>query len=231
MLVPAIKVYQAVVRTGRLGKTHSPPARVNQPRHITDQPRTPPVPATNSVASLLLPRPVSSVQVPRREDEEIASIQTLHTHRQGDSPSPPKNTNNKAKPTSPTSQDLNPTTSSCPPPASCLRLPVSRLPVSYPPSISVIPLPSAPTSQPRASPSLDRSWASIASSALCRRQHPCCRTHLRRRRSPAGPPSLPPTPKRHRLPAGTRNRRSGSVSLFFFSGEGSGLVNWRHSAL
>lgn len=110
--------------------------------------------------------------------------------------------------------------------SSCLLPPAPRVSPSRvlpPPSISVIPLPSAPASQPRASPSLDRSWASIASSALCRRQHPCCSTHLRRRRPPAGPPSLPPPPERHRLPAGTRNRRSGSVSLFFSRGRGVDL--------
>lgn len=120
---------------------------LNQPRrHITAQPRTPPVPATNSVAPLplRLPRPVSSVQVPRREDRETASIQTLYTHRRGGSPPPSlENTNNKPKLTTPTSQNLNSTRQHQAEPSSCLLppwLPMSRLPVSYPPpSISVIP--------------------------------------------------------------------------------------------
>lgn len=101
---------------------------LNQPRrHITAQPRTPPVPATNSVAPplpLRLLRPVSSVQVPRREDGEIASIQTLYTHRRGGSPPLPL----KTPTTSPSSPHRHLKTSTQPdniklnpPPAACLH--------------------------------------------------------------------------------------------------------------
>lgn len=87
---------------------------LNQPRrHITAQPRTPPVPATNSVAplpSLLLPRPVSSVQVPRKgEEKSPPSKPCTHTNKIHSLLVSIGNTNTQAKPTTPTSQDLNST--------------------------------------------------------------------------------------------------------------------------
>lgn len=129
------EVHQAA-RTG-LGKTpssqpattthHSSTAYATSP---SNQLRCPPSP-------LLLPRPVSSVPVPRREDGESrlhpnpVHTPTRFTHSSfpletpTTRPSPPHR--HLKTSTQPDNIKLSP------PPTSCLRLPVSRLPVSYPP--------------------------------------------------------------------------------------------------
>lgn len=230
---PPKEVHQAVVRTG-LGKIPTQPATTTHHSSTayatspSSQLRCPPLP-------LRLPRPVSSVQGPRREDGETASIQTLYTHRRGGSPPLPL----KTPTTSPSSPHRHLKTSTQPdniklnpPPASCLhgshvspsRVLPSPIHLRYPrPSLTL------PNSQPAPSESESRPLLGIHR-ILCSAGgsiHVVHTSYVGGDRRPALPPSLLHSPIPPPCPRGGRNRRSGSVSLFGPSGD----VTLTHSAL
>lgn len=80
-------------------------SQLNRVRHQSQQP-TPLPPSPPSFCLV----PLAPSKFRAKGTEKVASIQTLYTHRRRGSPSPPlENTNKMAKPTTPTSQDLNPT--------------------------------------------------------------------------------------------------------------------------
>lgn len=223
---PPKEVHQAVVRTG-LGKIPTHPATTTHHSSTayatspSNQLRCPPLP-------LRLPRPVSSVQVPRREDGEIASIQTLYTHRRGGSPPLPLKTptTSPSSPhrhlktsTQPDNIKLNPPPASCLHGSPCLAFPCLTLPLPSP-LYPAQPAPSESESRPLLG--IHRILCSAGGSI-----HVVHTSYVGGDRRPALPPSLPHSPRAPPCPRGGRNRRSGSVSLFGPFGD----VTLTHSAL